>query len=455
MRDLTAISHKIVQEAVRMRTPVVLLIFVIGMIPLMPFVLRDDGTLRGQLQLILNYSVILTVTLLSLQSIYLTIHSFTGEIKYKHFFLIDAKPVARWKFLVGKFLGLAWINLVSLTILGTVILVALYLGYSQGSASEKKQIRHELLTSYRGVKPYFDEERFQKLVEAEYKSMTEENRLAQDKTVLQIRGEIRLRTRQQMNMVPLSFQRRWLFQGIPTYLRKMESSYLKLRYKTYCSNMSYQFQCNEKWDIGSGGSVYSESNARTVNEFHEIIIPVSVIEDDGSVIVAFTNYDEAAGIVYFPVEDGMEVLYPQNNFLSNFLKAFFLLFLVLSFLVFLALFASTFLTFPIAILFVMYFLVLGMLADFLLEFAPLGAEILTKNKDTLWSIFYQKTLSVAFGVFPNFSEYVLTGHLSNGRLIEWSSIAKGTFILFLFKGGLLILFGCFIFNRREVGKPTL
>lgn len=451
MSALWAIAGKMIQEAIRRKTLLLILIFVLLLIPVLPLILRHDGTLKGQLQLILNYSISLAVFLLACQSVFLAISSFTGELKSRQFFLIDSKPVARWKFFMGKFLGLAVINFLSILLFAFFISLALYFAFIEGEKSEQKKIREEFFRSVRGISPDIPYKRVEEAVEAEYKKLIRERRLPDNQTPRVIKENLRSMIIEQAHVIPFSYTQTWIFKDIPISLKEDPKTQLRLRFKLFTSRTTATSDCQTSWIIGSRG-LLRRKNFVQPGEFHELAVGVEHLGDDGTLVVTFQNQHKEAGIFYFPPQDGIEILYPESSFWVNYGKSMILLFAVLQFLVTMSLFFSTFLSFPIAIFASGYFLLMGMMANLVLHLVSSGSKILAREfAKSAWEVFAHKILLLFFQMLPNFSRYIAIENLASGRIIEWTTMGEGILIL-LSQGCILAFLGCYLFRHKEVGN---
>ncbi|MFW6335863.1 MAG: ABC transporter permease, partial [Phycisphaeraceae bacterium] len=106
------VARTVVDEAIRMRMPVVFIVGVILVVPVLPFVLDPSDRLEYRLQSFLSWSSIAVSLLLSLMTIFLAIGTLTRELERRQVFLSLTKPVRRWQYLLGKWLGIASLNVV-------------------------------------------------------------------------------------------------------------------------------------------------------------------------------------------------------------------------------------------------------------------------------------------------------------------------------------------------------
>jgi len=103
---LWAVARKLIVEALHRKVILVLLVFFVVLMPVLPFVLTAEGSLKHQVQIILLYSMTLALVLMSLVAIVLATVSISTEIERHHVYITDTKPMARWEFLFGKWIGI-------------------------------------------------------------------------------------------------------------------------------------------------------------------------------------------------------------------------------------------------------------------------------------------------------------------------------------------------------------
>ena len=157
MKVIQAIAYKMVKEAIKMKLSVVLFFILFAILPTLPLILKSDGMLKSHVQVVLTYSLSLTSLILYLLSLFLTTLSFTNEIKYKQFYLIDTKPVNRYFFFLGKFFGIAIINFVFLFAMSFIILIGIiFLVNYSGNKDERIQVKEQIFTAYLPCKPEID-----------------------------------------------------------------------------------------------------------------------------------------------------------------------------------------------------------------------------------------------------------------------------------------------------------
>jgi hypothetical protein len=196
----------------------------------------------------------------------------------------------------------------------------------------------------------------------------------------------------------------------------------------------------------------SEEMSLAPDTFHEFKI-APYFDDQGILTVTFGNLNNTA--LLFPLEDGLEVLYPEGGFGLNFVRGLGIIFCWMALLAALGLASASFLSFPVA------------------SFLSLGVLTLALSSGTMANAVSEGTL---MGYNPETSQ---TGHspldvvaipvfrfvlkvinlakdfspidsLSTGRSITWAQLALAFGQIVVLLGGILGLFGIVVFTRREL-----
>ncbi len=82
---------------------------------------EGDGTLGGRIRNFLSYSNGLISLLLSVMTVFLSISMVTRDIQTKQIFTLATKPLARWEYIVGRWLGVVMLDAVLVVAAGVVI----------------------------------------------------------------------------------------------------------------------------------------------------------------------------------------------------------------------------------------------------------------------------------------------------------------------------------------------
>ena len=119
MSTIWAVARQMIAEGIRMKIALIFLVL-IGMVVLgLPFSIKGDGSLTGAVQSFMSYGLNATGVLLGMLTIFMS-RSLSDELVNRHIFLITTKPVPRWQFILGKWLGMAVLNAAFLSFAGSL-----------------------------------------------------------------------------------------------------------------------------------------------------------------------------------------------------------------------------------------------------------------------------------------------------------------------------------------------
>ena len=187
--------------------------------------------------------------------------------------------------------------------------------------------------------------------------------------------------------------------------------------------------------------------------FHEFAIPPDLFDDNGMLTITFVNPNNTA--LLFPLEDGMEVLYPEGGFALNFARGLGIIFCWMALLAALGLAAASLLSFPVAAFFCAGHDAGGVLQRHAGRIGGIrhggGGQ---RGKGMPGHSIADGVLIPAFkGVLAvvslakNFSPI---DALSTGRSITWSELGLAFGQIVLLLGGIFAAAGIALFSRREL-----
>ncbi len=210
------------------------------------------------------------------------------------------------------------------------------------------------------------------------------------------------------------------------------------------------------WQVGDPDTANTrrlEPMRLAPDTFHEFQIPPNLFDSKGVLTIIFVNPNGTS--LLFPLEDGMEVLYPEGGFALNFVRGLGIIFCWMAFVAALGLAAASFLSFPVAAFFSMAVLVIGLSSGTLAEAVGAGT-VVSGNGETgvmghsiadavLIPLF--KGILVVVNLAKNFSPI---DSLSGGRSISWTELGTAFGQIVLLLGGIAGVIGIGLFNRREL-----
>lgn len=460
MKPILAIAKLTLKAAFRFRIVALLALFLVVSVTALPLLIKDDGTARGFVQILLTYSMGLTVTTLGLATLWLSCGILARDIEDCRIQLVVVKPVARWKIWMGKWLGILILNAMLLGASGLVIYGLLEYRGGKLNEDQKFVLENEVFVARGSAKePAVD---LTQTVEEIFQDRMKQTSL-QDVDHAQLKKQIFEMLKHQFQLVPQSMMREW---DIPLGVNPAELKDKPLYLRTKFIAMSHNSTFDDTrtfpmfWEVGPMDSPQSWRVVMlmTPNVFHEIEVPPNLLDENGHLQVRFINNQNET--FYFDVNEGMEVLYRQGGFLANYLKGLLILFCWLALLAAIGLSASSFLSFPVASFFAVSVLILGLstgtMSQVIEEGGITGVDHETGKVEERGvidhiSVFFFKELKALTEVVLNFSPVEL---LSEGRTVTWWMVCKAIGQVVILVGGIFVALGVYCFSRRELALPS-
>jgi hypothetical protein len=231
---------------------------------------------------------------------------------------------------------------------------------------------------------------------------------------------------------------------------------LQVRIKFNSANKSTTGTYVLAWQVGDPNSQkiwQSQPMSLVPDTVHEFQIPPNLFDTNGVLTIMVANPNDTA--LLFPLEDGVEVLYPEGGFAMNFVRGLGIILCWMALLAALGLAAASCLSFPVAAFFSLAMLVVilssGTLADAVESGTVVGGNEETgvmghSGADLVLIPMFKAILSVT-RLVENFSPI---DSLSTGRAITWGELGLAFSQIVLLIGGFFALAGIGLFHRREL-----
>jgi hypothetical protein len=454
MQGLFAITWLTWKAAFRFRLFLVIAVLLLASVVGLPLVIQDDGTARGFTQILLTYTLSVITGLLGLSTLWLACGTLARDIEECQMQVVATKPIARWQIWLGKWLGIMSLNAALLALSGTCVYGLLQWRATELPAAEQTVLREQVLVA-RGSAMERD---FNAEIDAATERIVQgrlKNSPVDKVDVPEVRKQIREQVKADFQLVPPGYTRLWRIDlgFAKNYLRNRP---LQLRVKFNSAQGSSSGTFTALWQAGvpeTAGFWRSEPMSLAPNAFHEFQIPPNLFDDKGVLSIVFVNPNDTS--LLFPLEDGMEVLYPQGGFTLNFARGLGIIFCWMGLLAALGLTAASFLTFPVAAFFSLAILTIGLSSRTLAEAVQAGT-IAGGNSETgvmghsvvdAVAIPFFKSCLMVIKLVENFSPI---DSLSSGRSISWSELGMAFGQIILLPGGIIAVIGILLFNRREL-----
>jgi hypothetical protein len=453
MRRVLTISWLTWKAALRFRLFWVLAALLILAVVGLPLVLKDDGTARGFTQILLTYTLGSVTALLGLATLWLSCGTLARDIEENQMQLVAVKPIARWQVWLGKWIGIVSLDAALLVLAGVCIAGLLEWRAGKLSPEQQKILRNEVLVARDSLKeaPPDVEAVTERVLQQRMKEMP----LSASSQAL-VRNQIREQVKAGYQVVQPNHARFWEIDlGLRRFTLKDQPLFIRLKFNAASTNAlgTYATEIH----IGPVDSPKQRVTTRSLaaNTFHEIEIPPNMWNDKGVLRIEVRNYDRVA--LLFPLEDGFEVLFREGGFALNFSRGLFIILCWLALLASVGLAAASFLSFPVAVFCSVTLLVVGFSTGTLASAVESGS-VGGMNEETgeVHSSILDWVLIPAFkgilSIFKMIQQFSPVDALSTGRSIPWMDVLTAFDEVVLLLGGLIALFGMFVFTRRELAR---
>jgi len=454
MQRIFAIAWLTWKAALRFKLFLVIAVLLILAVVGLPLVIEDDGTARGFTQIILTYTLSAITGLLGLSTLWLACGTLARDIEECQIQVVATKPIARWQIWLGKWLGIVTLNAVLLVISGGCVFGLLQWRAGKLPASEQKILREQVLVARGSAKEPNDPA----AIEADTEQVLRERLKSSpvEKVDLpEVRRQIREQVKAELQLVPPSYQRTWLI-DLGFAKNYLAGKPLQLRVKFNAAQKSPSGTFVAMWQVGVPQKTKfwrSEPMSLAPDTFHEFAIPPDLCDANGVLTITFANPNSTA--LLFPLDDGMEVLYPEGGFGLNFARGLGIIFCWMALLAALGLMAASFLSFPVATFFALAMLLVALSSGTLAESVESGSVAAgNEEKGIAGHSVMDVVLIPAFrGVLAVISlvkNYSPIDALSSGRSITWGELGSAFAQVVLLVGGGFAVVGIIFFNRREL-----
>jgi hypothetical protein len=428
-----------------------LLLAVVGL----PLLLKDDGTARGFIQILLTYTLGSITALLGFSTLWLACGTMARDIEECQMQVVAVKPVARWQIWLGKWLGILLLDAALLVLAGGSVYTLLLWRAQRLPADQQRVLRNEVFVARASLKeppPDLDA-----AVDKAVQERTKDANLSPEDHET-VRSQIRAQFQAGIQIVPPGFVRPWVL-DVSARRDRINAETLFLRFKFHAARTNASGTYLGLWQTGVAEKtpVWRQANKYAPEAFHEIAVPPGHITEDGKLVVAFMNQDDSA--LLFPIEDGFEVLYRESGFTVNYARGLLIILFWLALLAALGLAAASLLSFPVAafctasIMFIS--LSSGILSSSVAEGSVFGLDHEGAASVTTWLDYLMLPLFKAMlRVINLINGFSPVDALSSGRSIPWGMVARAFGQIVLLLGGILGVLGAVTLTRRELATAT-
>ncbi|MBI1840342.1 MAG: ABC transporter permease [Verrucomicrobia bacterium] len=453
MQPILAIATLTWKSAFRYRLFWVLLVALMSSVVLLPLILKDDGTARGFVQILLTYTLGLILALLGVSTLWLSCGAMARDVEECQIQMVVVKPVGRWKVWIGKWLGILMLNTCLLSLSGASVYTLLQWRASHLTPFQQRILREEILVSRASFKPLpagLDEE-----IERRFKATRGlENLTPQQR--LEVRYDIAKRVYVAAQIVPPRQVRTWAFDlGYASRLLST-NQYLSIRVKFYPNSTNETGLYKGMWFFSRPGiperTDYEPFPLASAAP-QEFRVRADLPDAQGRLLVHYQSLEDITLI--FPLDEGIEILYRDSGFGLNFARGLGILLAWLALLSAIGLSAASVSSFPVATFFSLSLLIVVFSSGTLSESVQ-DQNVLSGRPDefqTLRPVANAILLPVFRGVLALVKAVDVASpveSLSNGQSITWSILGTAWLQVVGGFGGVVAGIGIWLFSRREL-----
>ena len=454
---IAAVGKVTFSHAIRMKIAIVVLLLLIVLLPLMSMIIDGNGTLMGKLQTFASYGLGLIGFLLSILTIAISCFSFSNDLKRKHLYLTVTKPIRRFELLLGKLLGLILLNLILLTLFGS-ILYAGVMAIPKMSHAPRDQVakaEHEFFTARIGLTPQLDMGSLREKAVQRFQDLQKSKQLPEGMSLSRVMAELQSEEVMKAKSVAPGIEKVWEFENVHIKNAEDPNTVIFIRYKYQTSVEPADGQVFGQWRVGdlrqhgpneARTQIYGMDGQESTRTMHEFAVPADAVAADGYLAVRFFNNPSLNQTVIIP--EDVEVLYRTGGFGANYIRTIVLVFVQLTFLSILGLSLTTFLSFPIAILISVSVFFVGLINFFIMDAIGMVSQTLL--------VVYSFMIKPLLWFLPHFDQmYQPSWYIVDGKTLEWTFLLSTIGVTLCIKGLLLLVAGMYIFSRREVAKAVV
>lgn len=464
-----AVAATVIREAVRQKAFAGFIVLLLVVLPLIPLWIDPATPLRYQLQVFIGRSLGITYAVAACMTLVLACATVAFEIRDRQILQLMTKPLARSRYLLGKWSGIVLLDGVLLAVCGLSIL--LFIQYLKtrpaADAFDAQAVRDEVLVARVGIEPQYDLLPRARLLEMIDQAI-ENDPMLRDEIAQGERDEYEVRRElfadyQKENLagqrsIAPGDERIYRFPGLAA--AKRIGSNLTLRYKFYAGESDPHVQYPVIFRFPVDGTW---TDRRFVPAQSMVLaIPADLVGDDGALEIGIANaaFNRAAApgaTAVFPGEqtiffdpEGLELLYPVSGFESNFLRGMLVTLFKLSFLAMLGVAMASFLSFPVACL-------VGFAVFLAAEAGPFLAQSIGTYRiyedDGSVDWVKQGIRSIAVGtewVLRAFGQTRPNPALVEGRVVTWGEVFRSFAVIGLGWSAAVLLVAMLVFRRKEL-----
>jgi len=310
-----------VRRVIKSRAALVALVLLAVVIVGLPLSVKGDGTLAGQVRILLRYTLGSAVAVAGAVTLWIACGSVSREIEDRTAQLLLVKPVHRWEVWTGKWLGLLCFNAAVVSVCGMAVYAFLMLNVRNAGSStvELTELRREILTARRPYRPLPED--VTREVETLFKRLQDRNAIPEDTCHVELRQKLAEDARMRRAALLPGSSREWRIDLRGR--RHREGARAQLRFRLAASVLVW-LPVSGQWEIGpaDGAPLAKIPVEKCSGGSHVIDLPGGLLRETGTWTVRFVNAPRGqSGTAVFDMESPLELLVTAGAFETNLLRA--------------------------------------------------------------------------------------------------------------------------------------
>lgn len=463
-----SVAKQMIREGIRMKIAVVFIILIAAVVLGLPLSISGDDSLTDATQAFLSYALSATGVLLGLLTIFMS-RSLSDELVNRQSFMVMTKPIPRWQYILGKWLGISMLNASFLLVCGLTIYgmvhVIVWTHPPLDPTIDEAQLENEVLVARHALPVKMPD--FSLAAQFEYErnmedglyddlSDGEKERVLKDLTT---KHEMRWRAVQPGDSRLLQFEN--------VLVDRSRQNYIQLRYRNYATRYPPDEVVRALFIFGSRDKGTPERPVpvrHVIDRWHTVRAPVDTIADDNTLTVRYFNYNPFEGeaqyynIVEFRRTEPVELLFVVGSFEGNLLRLLLLMGCKLLFLAAVAVLMTTVFSFPVASLASLTVFVLSGTRGFITEALDYSTDDFAGLFSSVSEFFFQSftyVYNLLFWVLPDFGRFNAIEDFVNGRNVSLVWVLQGIGELAILKTVIVLGLAMLLFHRREVAEISV
>jgi len=345
IRRILTIASLTMRAAVRSRFVASLVLILLCVIIAVPATIRGDGTLVGQLQVLLHYTLGLAAIVLSIATLWAACGSISRDIEDRRIRLIAVKPVRKGEIWLGKWLGLMTLNAMLLLAVGgaTYAFVAWRVRGHEGGSHEREEAMRRVLTGQRRILPIHEhlEQDARSKLELTLARLESKGRQIASHERDSLAAFIRRGLLAERAVVSAGQVKTWVFE-VPQGIREGVTSTIRVNVSPVSDTIHPE---SGIWEVMLGDRVELTDSTELVQSSGRISLHGKLTA--GTLRVSYSRPRGRSAII-FDLERPVELLVAEHSFIFNLCCSLWMVFCRLAVLTALGLAAGTLFSFPVA-----------------------------------------------------------------------------------------------------------